>query len=86
MAAETNVSREDQTYLCGFYDVCIVGHYGWVLQGTVVLNHNDGPFNNPHLLLLKDRRLSWCPKPKGMCALGEGTTYPQPLTWRGDPS
>ena len=55
MAAETNVAREDQTYLCGFYDVCIVGHYGWVLQGTVVLNHNDGPFNNPHLLLLKDR-------------------------------
>lgn len=79
MAAETNISREDQTYLCDFYDVCIMGHNGWVLQGTLVLNHSDVPLNNPHLPLPKDRRDLWCLKLKGMCALGKGTTYPQPL-------
>lgn len=40
-------------------------HFERVLQGAVVLNRDDGPSNNPHLLFSEDRRVTCkCCKPK----------------------
>jgi len=36
-----------------------------VLQGAVILSHDDGPANNPHLLFSEDRKVACkCCKPK----------------------
>lgn len=59
-------------------------HFERVLQGAVILNHDDCPSNNPHLLVSEDRGVACrCRKPKeeglelGACVLREDSnTYP----------
>lgn len=42
-----------------------MSHFERILQGAVVLNRDDGPSNNPHLLFSEDRRVMCkCRKPK----------------------